>query len=93
MPQKVRHYLGHFLWKEKVTKPNPNYFFFDFLNHFKRSETAKLTIPPTTTKIVVFRISSERMLGTILNKVPDTVPVRREISVSITGLFWFSLSS
>ena len=59
------------------------YLFLDFVNHFNRSETVKLTVAPMTAKIIVFAISSERILGKTLNKVPDAVPTFREILVSI----------
>lgn len=69
---------------EKVTTPNPNYFFFDFVNPFKRSETKKLTVAPITAKIIVLRISSEKMLGAILNNVPEAVPILVVTLVSIS---------
>ena len=68
----------------KVTTRKPDYLFLDFVNHFKRSETIKLTVAPKTPKIMVLAISSERILGSTLKNVPDAVPVRREILVSIT---------
>ena len=71
---------------EKVTNHNQTIYFLIFVNHFKRSETIKLAEAPTTAKIIVFAISSERILGKMLKNVPDTVPVRREILVSISGL-------
>ena len=52
---------------------------------FKRSETIKLMIAPMTAKIMVFKISSDKILGTILKKVPETVPIGRLLFVSITG--------
>ena len=70
--------------QEKVTNPNPNHLFFDFVNAFKRSETVKLIIAPTIAKIMVFTISSETILGTTLNKVPDAVPICRLLFDSIS---------
>ncbi len=60
------------------------YLFLDFVNHFNKSETVKLTVAPSAAKIIVFTISSERILGKILNTVPDAVPAFKEILVSIT---------
>ncbi len=62
----------------------PKNYFLNFVIRFSRSETEKLTIAPTTAKITVLVISSERMLGAILNKVPDAVLTLREVSVSMT---------
>ena len=59
------------------------YYFLDFVTLFNIRETAKLTVAPITAKIIVFAISSERMFGKTLNKVPDTVPVFKEILASI----------
>ena len=69
----------------KGYQSKPDYCFLDFVNHFKKRETAKLTLAPTTAKIIVFAISSERILGKILNTVPEAVPVFKVILVSITG--------
>ena len=59
------------------------YLFLNFINHFNKSETVKLTVAPRAAKIMVLKISSENKLGKMLNKVPATVPVLREILVSI----------
>ena len=45
----------------------------------------KLTVAPITAKIIVFTISSERILGKMLNTVPDAVPVFKVILVSIAS--------
>jgi hypothetical protein len=60
------------------------YLFLDFINHFNKSETVKLTVAPRAAKIIVFKTSSENKLGKMLKKVPAAVPVLREILVSIT---------
>ena len=60
------------------------YLFLDFVKHFNKSETVKLTEAPNAAKIIVFTTSSERILGKILNTVPDAVPAFKEILVSIT---------
>lgn len=62
------------------------YFFFDFVNHFSKSVTAKLETAPTIAKSTVLAMSSERMLGIMLNKVPDAVPIFKETLLP-TGLF------
>ena len=59
------------------------YCFLDFVTLFNIRETAKLTVAPITAKIIVFAISSERILGKTLNKVPEAVPAFKEILVSI----------
>lgn len=60
------------------------YLVLDFVNRFNKSETVKLTVAPNAAKIIVFSISSERILGKILNTVPAAVPAFKEILVSIT---------
>jgi hypothetical protein len=69
---------------EKLTNHNRIIIFLNFTNHLNRRETIKLTVAPTTARIIVFAISSERMLGAILNKVPEAVPTRRVTLVSIS---------
>ena len=74
------------------------YYFLDFVTLFNSRETAKLTVAPITAKIIVFAISSERILGKILNTVPEAVPVFSVILVSIypefiSGSFPFILLS
>ena len=69
----------------KVTTRKLDYLFLDFVSHFKKKETKKLTVAPITAKIIVFTTSSERILGKTLNKVPDAVPAFREILVPITS--------
>ena len=59
------------------------YLFLNFINHFNKSETVKLTVAPRAAKIIVFNTSSENKLGKMLNKVPAAVPVLREIVASI----------
>ena len=49
------------------------YYFLVFVTHFKKREMTKLTVAPIAAKIIVFAISSERILGKTLNKVPDAV--------------------
>lgn len=82
---------GFCIVPEKVTNQNRNillnlfqYFFLNFMIHFKRSETIKLTVAPMTAKIIVFTISSERILGMILKNVPETVPIGRLLFGSIS---------
>lgn len=75
---------GFCIVSEKVTNQNRNYFL-DFMILFKRSETKKLTVAPMTAKIMVLTISSDKILGTILKKVPETVPIGRLLFDSITG--------
>lgn len=41
---------------------------------------------PITAKTIVLRISSEKMFGAILNKVPEAVPVLVVTLVSISRL-------
>ena len=57
----------------KGYQSKPGYYFLDFVTLFNIRETAKLTVAPITAKIIVFAISSERILGKTLNKVPDAV--------------------
>ena len=55
----------------------------------------KLTMAPIAAKIIVFAISSESILGKILNTVPETVPAFKVILVSITSfveVFFVTLS-
>ncbi len=44
----------------------------------------KLIIAPIIAKIIVFTISSETILGTTLNKVPDAVPIDKVLFDSIS---------
>ena len=69
----------------KVTTRKLDYFL-DFVKRFKIRETVKLTVAPTTAKIIVFTISSERILGKILKIVPDAVPDLMEMLVLIFTL-------
>lgn len=82
---------GFYIVYERVTNQNRNillnlfqYLFLNFIIHFKRSEIIKLTVAPITPKIIVFTISSERILGMILKNVPETVPIGRLLFDSIT---------
>lgn len=46
-----------------------------FIKRFKIHETIKLTTAPTMAKNTVLSTSVDAIVGTILNKVPDVVPI------------------
>jgi hypothetical protein len=48
-----------------------------FIYRFNNQETIKLTTAPTIAKNTVLRMSAEAIVGTILNKVPEVVPMDR----------------
>jgi hypothetical protein len=79
--------LGFLVNPVKVTTRKLDYLFLNFINHFNKSETVKLTVAPIAAKTIVFKISSENKLGKMLNKVPAAVPVLREIVFSIYSEF------
>jgi hypothetical protein len=45
-----------------------------FINHLQNTETAKLTVAPTTAKTQVLRISEASIFIEILRRVPPAVP-------------------
>ena len=68
----------------KVTNQNRTIYFLGFINLFKSKEIVKLTIAPIIAKTIVFKTSSELILGTILKTVPAAVPVWIVLFDSIT---------
>lgn len=58
-----------------------------FINRFNSHETIKLTTAPIIAKTTVLSTSAEAIVGTILNKVPDVVPIDKLWLVSIS-LLW-----
>ncbi len=60
----------------KILKRLPSFTdYLFFINRFKIHETIKLTMAPTMAKNTVLSTSAEAIVGTILSKVPDVVPI------------------
>ena len=65
-----------------------NLIIYFLLRLLSSNKTRKLTITPRKTKIIVFNISLEIILGTILNKIPKLVPDFKVRLNSIASRFW-----
>ncbi len=81
--QKARSFDLAFLYFGKGYQSKPKLYFLNLFIDLSNRVTPKLTIAPITAKITVFKISSDKIFGAILNIVPDAVPILKESVVSI----------